>query len=845
MQEGGELSEAKGDEPKEDEQVEDEEVVDSCEKKIPPTIAKIPPDDDMSSSVAAATTNTTASSVATIPAQVDEAESKIFDKVIENIQPLPAEQQEQQTRCDRPSQPGAFPVTVAAGVERPPPAPLLVEEEQVEEESGPPPLEPHHEEAETYLPVATELAASAELVVTREEIEQEMATELEDRLRKEFEERLSQEYVRVSQCAEAQTVEIDRSAAFDLGDRNSAYNSNYGNNHNNRNASSDYPNKALSDATRRKYFLASTILVLVVILVAVVVPTAVAKSSSEDVLLVSNDTSITNNQIDNDATSALTTALPVLQSVRERGFLRCKPESLEVEKGAGFTIDLCRAIAAAVFNDSSKVDFTYFTFKEHFAAIADGRLDVSASHVSLNMGRDVRETHTHVGFSYSTPYIYTGTGLAGVPNFVQCAQDAETFANDCRHLQVCVMINTVTQDIVEAHLPGSATKLVPGHGDLFRQFANGTCNVIAGDTVIIHEQHAREAGYTGEYTFADKLLSHEHLALLTRQDNPEWAEFCDWIVRALVAAEALNVTDQTAAGFWDTDLFGPEYTQMFAQAIAAAGNYGQMYERHYHGMLPRSRYNSINTGNTGLIVSDPLGTLQLDEESLSEEELPGPVPGRTMEAVVTRGHLYCGVILEDEDGTPRSGLAEYNSTSGEWSGLDVDFCRGLAAAVSAGKGIGTIFVNLSDPKTRYKALANNTVDVLAGDRFTMTIDVREPTTGQGFTFTTPYYYESKGTSPCAHELVTRQNDTQWADLAQWTIHATFFAEEMGITQATAGQMPVVELFGIEYRQMFRDIIGQTGNYGEIFERNLGVLRKERNQLNVEDTPQFFPILDPF
>ncbi|CAB9528589.1 extracellular solute-binding protein [Seminavis robusta] len=412
MQEGGELSEAKGDEPKEDEQVEDEEVVDSCEKKIPPTIAKIPPDDDMSSSVAAATTNTTASSVATIPAQVDEAESKIFDKVIENIQPLPAEQQEQQTRCDRPSQPGAFPVTVAAGVERPPPAPLLVEEEQVEEESGPPPLEPHHEEAETYLPVATELAASAELVVTREEIEQEMATELEDRLRKEFEERLSQEYVRVSQCAEAQTVEIDRSAAFDLGDRNSAYNSNYGNNHNNRNASSDYPNKALSDATRRKYFLASTILVLVVILVAVVVPTAVAKSSSEDVLL----------------------------SVRERGFLRCKPESLEVEKGAGFTIDLCRAIAAAVFNDSSKVDFTYFTFKEHFAAIADGRLDVSASHVSLNMGRDVRETHTHVGFSYSTPYIYTGTGLAGVPNFVQCAQDAETFANDCRHLQVhCIL----------------------------------------------------------------------------------------------------------------------------------------------------------------------------------------------------------------------------------------------------------------------------------------------------------------------------------------------------------------------------------------------------------------------
>ena len=134
----------------------------------------------------------------------------------------------------------------------------------------------------------------------------------------------------------------------------------------------------------------------------------------------------------------------------------------------------CRAIAAAVFNDSSKVVFPPYQFREHFVAIHEGELDVSASHVSLNMGRDVQETFTRTGYTYSTPYLYTGTALAGVPEYVDCAEEAETFANNCRHLQVCVMINTVTQDLVEAHLPGSATKLVDSHGALFEQFANGT-----------------------------------------------------------------------------------------------------------------------------------------------------------------------------------------------------------------------------------------------------------------------------------------------------------------------------------------------------------------------------------
>ena len=102
----------------------------------------------------------------------------------------------------------------------------------------------------------------------------------------------------------------------------------------------------------------------------------------------------------------------------------------------------CRAIAAAVLGDPSKVEFPYYGFREHFERVDNGDLDVSASHVSLNMGRDVRELNSNRGYTYSTPYFYTGTALAGVPEFVECAEKADTFAKQCRHLQVCVMINT-------------------------------------------------------------------------------------------------------------------------------------------------------------------------------------------------------------------------------------------------------------------------------------------------------------------------------------------------------------------------------------------------------------------
>jgi len=84
---------------------------------------------------------------------------------------------------------------------------------------------------------------------------------------------------------------------------------------------------------------------------------------------------------------------------------------------------------------------------------------------------------------------------------------------------------------------------------------------------------------------------------------------------------------------------------------------------------------------------------------------------------------------------------------------------------------------------------------------------------------------------------TRQGDDQWSDIITWVLNATITAEEKGVTSANVDEMKnskdpeVLRLLGVEGSQgeelgLSKDwaynIIKSVGNYGEIFERNIGM-----------------------
>ena len=117
---------------------------------------------------------------------------------------------------------------------------------------------------------------------------------------------------------------------------------------------------------------------------------------------------------------------------------------------------------------------------------------------------------------------------------------------------------------------------------------------------------------------------------------------------------------------------------------------------------------------------------------------PAPIEGNTMDRISKRRRLICGISER------KQGFAEYDSTSGEWSGPDIDYCRALSASLFFGLVDDTAltFVEVG-AGNGYRLLANETIDVLCGVAINLVSDVLEPTSGEGFSFSTPYYYDNE------------------------------------------------------------------------------------------------------
>ena len=127
---------------------------------------------------------------------------------------------------------------------------------------------------------------------------------------------------------------------------------------------------------------------------------------------------------------------------------------------------------------------------------------------------------------------------------------------------------------------------------------------------------------------------------------------------------------------------------------------------------------------------------------------------------------------------------------------------------------------------QFLKIANDECNAIAGDRSSLI-----ETVIRGFGYGGPYELGSRTFSKEPLTVVTRQEDPIFSAFVYWVVEAMFYAEEQGITQATASEMPLVSLFGSQYTRMFERIIGAVGNYGEIYARNVDSPRAGGNRLN--------------
>jgi hypothetical protein len=71
------------------------------------------------------------------------------------------------------------------------------------------------------------------------------------------------------------------------------------------------------------------------------------------------------------------------------------------------------------------------------------------------MERDVYEPVSQSGFTFSTPFFYTGLTFSGLPEYVDCADKLDSLFGRCRSVRACVIEGTTHQDLLEDLLPGA------------------------------------------------------------------------------------------------------------------------------------------------------------------------------------------------------------------------------------------------------------------------------------------------------------------------------------------------------------------------------------------------------
>lgn len=273
-----------------------------------------------------------------------------------------------------------------------------------------------------------------------------------------------------------------------------------------------------------------------------------------------------------------------LDDVRKRGTLNCGvSEGLEgfsaqdkAKVWSGFDVDFCRAVAAAVLGDSSKINFVSLSTTTRFEALTSGKIDILSRNTTWTLSRDVVLGFEFVGISY-----YDGQGFMtrrdnGLSSALQLAQAT-----------ICLLEGTTSQTNAQHFFAEKKIevkfKAYKDRGTLVKDYDAKRCDAYSADRSGLASDRLRTSDPEA-HMLLPEVISKEPLGPVVRQDDAQWAEINRWVLYLLVNAEEAGWTQQTAnsAMIKTADEVNSKLGLDKAwpvNVISAVGNYGEIFER--------------------------------------------------------------------------------------------------------------------------------------------------------------------------------------------------------------------------------------------------------------------------
>ncbi len=312
-----------------------------------------------------------------------------------------------------------------------------------------------------------------------------------------------------------------------------------------------------------------------------------------------------------------------LKTVQDRGSLICGVNpGLEgfASKDAngqwsGFDVDFCRAVAAAIFNDPSKVEFVPLSASDRFEALKNKQIDVLSRNSTWTMGREGDNGVVFAGVTY-----YDGQGF-----LVPKAKNFQS-ALELDGSKVCVQAGTTTEpnfiDFFEANHMKYETVHEASADDMIKAYEAGQCNVLTTDASGLFAMRQRLAKPADSMILPD-IISKEPLGPAVRQDDMQWFNIVKWVNFAMINAEELGVSSKTIDEALKSQkpavkrLVGTEgdfgkpfgLTQDWAvRVVRTVGNYAEVFDRNVgaHSKLGIPRGLNELWNNGGIQYAPPI-----------------------------------------------------------------------------------------------------------------------------------------------------------------------------------------------------------------------------------------------
>jgi general L-amino acid transport system substrate-binding protein len=289
----------------------------------------------------------------------------------------------------------------------------------------------------------------------------------------------------------------------------------------------------------------------------------------------------------------------------------------------GNDVDYCRALAAAIFGDASKVEFKEATSANRFELLAAKEIDVLIRTTTWTASRDA-----DLEVAYAPTTFYDGAGI------MVKADAGITSASELGGSTICILDGTSTQGAVsDFFVEQGATYeelTFQANPELRAAFINDQCDAWSSDkSQLGGHQFTLKADGT-DAVILPETLSKEPLGPSVRDYDSEWEDVVRWVVNGMIIAEEQGVTsanvgqmaadppNNTVARLLGVGFGGGAPSNLgvghgtisstyMQNVISQIGNYGEVYDRTLSRVgLTRAGSPNASYLDGGLIYSPPM-----------------------------------------------------------------------------------------------------------------------------------------------------------------------------------------------------------------------------------------------